>query len=436
MTDTLLLRLREPSADARVEACLWAGSGSVGVAPTRVLGSLALAEAAAQAVDRRVVAVLPAGEVLALDVALPEAAPARLRASLPFALEERIAGDIDDQHCALGRRGDDGRWPVRVIARDRMEAWLVLLRAVGLEPQAMLSAADMLREKPGDLMLWIDGDETHWRAPGASPLTLPLAADAWRSGVAAALADRPRGTLGLIVHADAREADAHATAIESLRGEVAQLQWVPLTDGALSAFAPSHVDAVNLLQGSYAPRRTRTGRDAWRWPLRLAAAAVGLLLLGAALDAWRVHRGALAVDAAVLTAAQPLQPGITDPSAARTLLRERMSRWSRTALDPATAPVLGPLAEIARAKEAAPSLQVVSLSTEADGGVRARLSAADPAELTAAAGVLSAVGWRESAAEPDDDGTDGRADQRPGVSAVWRAPPRSARGAAAPVALR
>jgi general secretion pathway protein L len=389
---------------------------------------MGLAEAATQATGRRVIAVLPAADILALTLGLPDASPAKLRASLPFALEEQVAGDIDAQHCALGNRAADGRWPVRVIARARLEAWLGVLRGAGLEPQAVVSAADGLRDKPGDLMLWWDGDEAHWRAPGDAPLTLP-ADGAWETGLAAALGTRPVGTLGLLVHAQADEA-ALEPALAALRQRIAPVQRVDLPGGALATFAPTYAEAVNLLQAEYAPRRAAAAADrgnAWRWPLRLAAAVVLLQLAGFALEAWRLHRAASVADAAMLAAARPLQPGISDPEVARGLLRERLAAWSRAAADPANAPVLAPLAQLAAAKGASPSMQLVTLATDEEGRVRARLSAADDAGLTAATSALASSGWTRDDAGSDPSATANQPEAGAFV-ASWRSPPRAAEG--------
>jgi hypothetical protein len=282
-----------------------------------------------------------------------------------------------------------------------------------------------LRDKPGDLMLWWDGDETHWRAPGDAPLTLP-ADGSWETGLAAALGTRPAGTLGLVLHAQADEA-AIEPALAALRQRIAPVQRIELTDGALAAFAPTYTAAVNLLQADFAPRRAAEGdrRSAWRWPLRLVAVVVLLQLAGFALEAWRLHRAAGVADAAMLAAARPLTPGISDPEAARALLRERLAAWSRAAADPATAPVLAPLAQLAAAKGASPSMQLVTLATDAEGRVRARFSAGDDAALTAATSALAASGWTRDDAGSDPSATPSVPDAGAFV-ATWRSPPRPA----------
>ena len=392
MTDTILLHLRSLSANDPVEAVYYSPASG-----PRALGRITLADAAMRASGKRVLAVLPATDVLAVSLTLPDAAVSKLRASLPFALEEQVACEIETQHCALGPRMADGRWPVRVIARPRLEAWLTLLRAVGIEPQSMISAADGLREKPGDLMLWLDGDDAHWRAPGEGPLTLPTggtgpddAHDSLVPGLVAALGERAKGTLGVVVHADAADRSRYTAA-------VAALQWQTLDGGALAAFAPEYAQGVNLLQAEFAPKRAAAEglRGRWRWPLRLAAAAVLLQSAGHALEAWRLHQASVKTDAALLEAARPLKPDVADPDAARGLLRARLEAWTTRSIDSHTAPLLAELAQLAEAKAVSASLQVVAL-TSVEGGLRARLAADDAGALTAATSMLAAAGWSEA----------------------------------------
>jgi hypothetical protein len=120
-----------------------------------------------------------------------------------------------------------------------------------------------------------------------------------------------------------------------------------------------------------------------------------------------------------------LQPGLSDPEAARALLRERLAAWSRAAADPATAPVLAPLAQLAAAKGASPSMQLVTLATDAEGRVRARFSAGDDAALTAATSALAASGWTRDDAGSDPSATPSVPDAGAFV-ATWRSPPRPA----------
>jgi hypothetical protein len=86
--------------------------------------------------------------------------------------------------------------------------------------------------------------------------------------------------------------------------------------------------------------------------------------------------------------------------------------------------VLAPLAQLAAAKGASPSMQLVALATDAEGRVRARFAAADDAGLTAATSALAASGWTRDDAGPDSAATTSVPDAGAFVT-TWRSPPRA-----------
>lgn len=405
MSDTLFIRLPAapiPAAlgDVPLECCL--SSGGIGGATQRV----ALASLSTHAAGKRVVAFIPAAETLALAVELPPMSAAKARSALPYALEDQLAGDLESQHFALGARLADGRWPVRVIARERLDRYLGVLRGVGVEPQAMVAEADGLRDKPGDLMLWLDGDDAHWRAPGRQTVTLPV--DALQDGPAFALGDTAPGALGLRVHGTPTDLERHAAPLEAIGSGCLQSASQALPDGPLPWLAAQYdpAQAVNLLQGGYTPDRSAAaGLDAWRWPLRLAAVAVALQVIGWGLEAWRLHRLAAPVDAALLQAARPLDPAVQDPDAARNLLRTRLAGWDRRERDPAASPLVQAAATVIDARIAAPSLQLVALRQQEDGKVSARFEAGDATAAQAAREALLAAGWATPTGGATESGT-------------------------------
>lgn len=397
MSDTLFLRLQPAppggsAADGLLECCV-AGPAGVGGAERVPLAALA-----ARAEGHRVVAFVPAADTLGVAVTMPPMSAAKLRAALPFALEDQLAGDLEDQHFALGARLADGRWPVRVIARRRLDEWLATLRGAGIEPQAIIAEADGLRDKPGDMMLWLDGDEAHWRAPGQAPVSLP--ADLLADGPTLAAGGTPLGALGLRVHATADDQARHAAALEAIGGRFLQVAVQTLPQGALPWLADGFdaARAVNLLQGPYAPSRTAaSGTDVWRWPLRLAAAVVALQIVGWGLELWRLHRAAAPVDSALLQAARPIDPKVADAEAARDLLRTRLADWDRREREPSGAPLVAALAALADARAAAPTVQLSAVQQQEGGAVTARLATADALALQAARDALLASGWTLSA---------------------------------------
>ena len=85
---------------------------------------------------RRVAVIVPASEVLSLDTEVPAKSTAKLAQVVPYALEERVADEIENLHFATRRAvGGAGRFSVLVVRRARIDGWLAELRAAGLEPK-------------------------------------------------------------------------------------------------------------------------------------------------------------------------------------------------------------------------------------------------------------------------------------------------------------
>jgi type II secretory pathway component PulL len=61
---------------------------------------------------------------------------------------------------------------VAVVARDRMEAWLARLSAVGIVPQALYSAADGIPEIPATIVILIEGERIYVRSGEQAPCAL------------------------------------------------------------------------------------------------------------------------------------------------------------------------------------------------------------------------------------------------------------------------
>ena len=404
MTDTLFIRL-PAAAGAAADGDALMDCFDPGAEHGMTTQRVAPASLAERARGKRLVAFIPASDTLSVAVELPPMSAAKARAALPYALEDQLAGDLETQHFALGTRLADGRWPVRVIARARLERHLGLLRGLGVEPQAIVAEADVLRDKPGDLMLWLDGDDAHWRAPGRPTVTLPI--DALQDGPAFALGETPASALGLRVHGEPADLARHTVALDAIGAGFLQSASQALPDGPLPWLAAQYdpTQAVNLLQGAFAPtRQTSVGLDAWRWPLRLAAVAVALQFIGWGLEAWRLHRLATPLDAAMVQAARPLDPAIQDPDAARTLLRSRLAAWDRRERDPAASPLMRASATVTDARVAAPSLQMLALRQGPDGRITARFEAGDVPAAQTAREALLAAGWTPPTSGASDDG--------------------------------
>lgn len=269
MSDILVLRLDPGHDDSASWIALDTGGSRRGNP-----GSGTLAEAAAEAGERPVVALVPGIDVLTTVVDIP-ARGARLAAALPFALEDQLADDVDKLHFAVGKRREDGRLPVAVVARDRLDAWLSRLRAAGITPSRVVPENHGLAVVPNTLSLLVTADGVMFNDGGDTAFVLPdiapadaLAATGVLDSAADGGGDTPRH---LLAYCDAALGDRYERDWALLRQELDGVDVRLLPDGALPRLATTIGSGagINLLQGPYGEKRRLGG---WLYPWRYAAA--------------------------------------------------------------------------------------------------------------------------------------------------------------------
>jgi general secretion pathway protein L len=214
---------------------------------------------------------VPGPRVLLTRAKVPTRNARALQRALPFALEEHLAGDVEDLHCVPGLVGPDGMVPVAVVERACMDRWREQLRSAGLDARALVPETAVLPlDEEGGWLLWLEGDEA-WLAVGPGE---GLALDRDNAAVLTRLRleetpeeDRPARVV-VVRHGPARDSDGELDAPDVL-GDVPlvrRLSDEPLLEaiaGKLPARPP-----FNLLTGPYS-RREQLGR-LWR-PWRAAA---------------------------------------------------------------------------------------------------------------------------------------------------------------------
>lgn len=208
--------------------------------------------------EDRVLVLVPATDVLLLDLAPPAGNERQWAQALPFLIEEQLVAPIESQHVAWSRSHDGARLCVAVVARAQLDGWLARLREAGVEPDALVSEALALPWQPQRPALLVDGGQCVLRRAEAGALA---------------------GNTDEIVALGTDLPDVEAWLVGDSRSPVpAPTQHVVMH--ALHAFA-AHATAPqpNLLQGAYAPRR-RTDGLARRWRRAAMLAAAALLLAG------------------------------------------------------------------------------------------------------------------------------------------------------------
>jgi general secretion pathway protein L len=263
----LLLRL--PEHDGPADYLLRDSMGQVLMAGSEPLPRVA--ERARGVPVPTVWVLVPGPRVLLTRAKVPTRNARALQRALPFALEEHLAGDVEDLHCVPGPVDPDGTVPVAVVARACMDRWREQLRSAGLDARALVPETAVLPlDEEGGWLLWLEGDEA-WLAIGPGE---GLALDRDNAAVLTRLRleetpeeDRP-ARLVVVRHGPARDTDAELDAPDAFGGialarRVSDEPLLEAVAGRLPARPP-----FNLLTGPYS-RREQLGR-LWR-PWRAAA---------------------------------------------------------------------------------------------------------------------------------------------------------------------
>jgi general secretion pathway protein L len=115
-----------------------------------------LNDASAQVQGRPVIVLLPATETLTTTVDMPIRSGARLNATLPYALEEQVASDVETMHFAAGDKRESGLRPVAAVAKAKLDNWLAQLEEAEILPWKMVPENYGLARIPGTLSILID----------------------------------------------------------------------------------------------------------------------------------------------------------------------------------------------------------------------------------------------------------------------------------------
>lgn len=335
-----------------------------------------LADAAADIKGRKTTVLVPSADVLLTAADLPaKASGAKLAQIVQYALEEQLADDIDTLHFALAKRAGGMRTPVAVVDRRVMTEWLAALDAAGIAAESMYSDAQLVAENPGQTVVWIEGDTLVVRAPESAPANVPL--DDLRRALE--MAAVPAGA-SLLIFAPAPDWERHAGSLSWLQEHFAIVRVQLLPQGSLPWLATqiAATSPINLLQGTYAPKRgAAPALRQWRVAAALAAALLVLHVGGRALEVRRLAATERALDAEIDQVFRSAMPGALDSSNARKRMEQRALSLGQSG---SGGELLPALSQLATASANAPGAAVQTMSFR-DGSLELKMRAPDADSL-------------------------------------------------------
>jgi len=355
-----------------------------------------LAQASPAAIGRKVAILVPATDVLRTESEIPLKAGVKLQQVVPYALEELVAEDIDELHFATGRRESDGRTAVAVVARRLMGQWLDDLATHNVRPDVMYADVDLLPANPARSVALLEEETVTLRTNESAPVTMQvdLLGEALQAAFPAPVetVDGAAAGAGLVLYTGAAEWHRYAPMIEPLRERVGQIQVQLLTGGPLALFAQqlSLGDAVNLLQGSYAPLHSGTANARrWRIAAMLLAAVFGLHVAGKATELAMLKSSEKKLDQSLDQAFRSAMPGEQPSAGAR---RRMESQLLALRENQSGAGFLGALGALTEARQSAPDTKFEALNYR-PGAIDLKLAAPSAGSLDKLSQQLRANGW-------------------------------------------
>lgn len=208
---------------------------------------------------QEVIALVPAEDVLLVHANLPKLNRSRLIQAIPYALEEQLTDDVDALHFAAAEHQEENQLPVAIVARDKMTNWLTQLAAWRVRPDVLTST---LFAVPYEVLTW----QILLFAEQALVRISPFAGFS---------CDRTNLThlmkLALAEHQVApTEIHVHNYSNQPWHQKIENIKLVENINASDSLYPDlamyvNHAESINLLQGSFATRKSRKLQQGKLW---------------------------------------------------------------------------------------------------------------------------------------------------------------------------
>lgn len=260
---------------------------------------------------RRVVLILAGADVTLLHLKVPPLSNARLKTALPNLVEEQVLGDPND--CVLVASpvdAPDGMRTIAVTQRAFLEPLVKAVLGMGARAVAALPAQLCLPLQPGSVTGAIGPNDLTLRQAQYAGLGLAIEAT---PAVALQTARALAGDAPLALYVP-RAQVGEFTALAADAGPGITVE----ADAWEHWIAGSKTTHLDLVPGLGAAGTRARDWQRWRWPLRIAALAVVVNLVGLNVEWMRMKREAEALRQGMVQtfkAAYPKETVIADPAA-------------------------------------------------------------------------------------------------------------------------
>ena len=272
MADTLLIHFNPEQADSAA----WSLVNNAGELTT-MLSHGSISDAASLAEKHKSIILLDSSAIHVDSVKLPIKNQQKLLRAIPFALEEKIADDIEDLHFVAGKTSSTGYTPVAAIRRDTLNTILKNLHKSGINPTALIPDTLCLTANPTQWALLLKDDSAKiqfdtFDAGGfdRNALSLLLKSELQNT-------DRKQPEKIILFTEDGD--DTETESVNDVVPDNIELIKVSYNTHPLVVFCGQYKHALplNLLQDAFKPKQ-KTNVNWQRWRLAASLSIVGLCL--------------------------------------------------------------------------------------------------------------------------------------------------------------
>lgn len=141
--------------------------------PTGIAESLTLADIKTRVAQESVRVILPAVEGLLTHIEIPAAKSSQIRNLLLYAIEDRVAQDVEDLQIAFTKLSEN-RYKVGVIAKDKLTELFNQFNLVGIAIRSVALESDLLPEQANETLWVIRQGQFLVVEPGQPPLVIDV----------------------------------------------------------------------------------------------------------------------------------------------------------------------------------------------------------------------------------------------------------------------